>query len=64
MPLFRLVAYLIIIEYGYTILCFYQPVLVGVSIHIDPVRMRGIRGREERRGSGPRRGYMMPMNFQ
>ena len=43
MPLFRLVAYLIIIEYGYTILCFYQPVLVGVSIHIDPVRMRGIR---------------------
>ena len=42
-PLLRLVAHLIVIEYGNAVLCLHQSILMRMSIHIDPALIGGIR---------------------
>ena len=43
MPLFRLVAHLIVIEYGYAVIRLYQPISMRMPVHIDPALIGGIR---------------------
>ena len=42
MPPFWRVPHLIVIEYGYAVICLYQPILMRMSIHIDPALIGGI----------------------